>query len=67
MIKYLYWRMYQDKESTQYQSVILTETEMKAEASLFFDNQSEEDLPPVFEPVMMTEQEFNALPEFDGF
>ena len=32
----LYWRMYQDKESTKYTSVVLTEEEMKKEVKGFF-------------------------------
>lgn len=64
--KFLYWRMYQDKESIKYASVVLTKDQMDAEISMYFDNPTD-DGPPIFEPVMMTEKEFNDLPEFDGF
>lgn len=61
----LYWRMYQDKKSIKYSSVILTEKEMKKEIEGF--HWDEEELPPVFEPVMMKEEDFKKLPEFEGF
>jgi hypothetical protein len=64
----LYWRMYQDKESVEYTSVVLTKEEMEKEVDLFFKNgMDEEELTPVFEPVMMEEEEFEKLPEFEGF
>jgi hypothetical protein len=67
-MKKLYWRMYQDKKSTEYASVILTEDEMKIEIDGYFkDIYDEDELPPVFEPVMMEEKEFKKLPECEGF
>jgi len=64
----LYYKMYQDKESVKYSSVILTKEEMEKEIDLFFKNGMDEDeLPPIFEPVMMEEEDFKKLPEFEGF
>jgi hypothetical protein len=64
----LYWRMYQDKESVEYTSVVLTKEEMEKEVDLFFKNgMDEEELTPVFEHVMMEEEEFEKFPEFEGF
>jgi len=62
----LYWKMYQDKNSIKYTSVILTKKEMEMEVNGFFER-CEEDLAPVFEPIMMEEKEFEKLPEFKGF
>lgn len=64
----LYYKMYQDKQSVKYTSVILTEEEMKKEIKYFFsEGRDELELPPIFEPVMMEEEEFKKLPEFEGF
>lgn len=66
-MKKLYWKMYQDKNSTKYQSVTLTEEQMKTEIEYVFGGDYCEELAPVFEPVMMEEEEFKKLPEFEGF
>jgi hypothetical protein len=65
----LYWRMYQDKESVKYSSVILTKEEMEKEVDLFFKEGLDDyyENPPIFEPVMMEEEDFKKLPEFEGF
>ncbi|MBU4317105.1 MAG: hypothetical protein KKF30_07505 [Proteobacteria bacterium] len=66
-MKKLYWRMYQDKHKTIYGlSVVVAQREMLAEIKAYFDDPADDD-PPVFEPVMMTEAEFEELPGFNGF
>lgn len=68
MKKKLYWRMYQDKNSINYTSVVITQKDMIQEVEYIYNEYGEEyDDLPVFEPVFMTEEEFNNLPEFDGF
>lgn len=63
----LYWKMYQSKEETSGQSVVLTLNDMLKEIEAFASEMDEDELPPVFEPVYMTEEEFNDLEEFQGF
>lgn len=62
----MYFKIYEDKNSIGYNYYIdtsqgvdnmLTELQKESESGLF----------PVIEPIMMTEKEFNSLPEFYGF
>jgi len=60
----LYYKMYEDVKSIPGKSVVIEPDQMIDEI-----NASREcgcDM-PVFEPVFMTESEFNELPEFTGF
>jgi hypothetical protein len=66
-MKKLYWRMYQDKQSVDYNSVIITYEDMLSEVYYWNNEANEEIDAPVFEPVFMEEEEFNKLPEFKGF
>lgn len=66
-MKKLYWRMYQDKNSIKYTSVILTQEDMINEVNYWNSEGNEEIDAPVFEPVFMEEEEFSKLPEFEGF
>lgn len=63
----LYWKMYQDKDSIEFQSVIITQEEMIREVEYINKEFGEDYDFPVFEPVYMTEEDFNNLPEFEGF
>jgi len=65
-MKKLYWREHQDKKSIG-PNVVITTEDMMAQVKGFFEDPYDEELPPIFEPVMMTENEFKSLPEFDGF
>lgn len=66
-MKKLYWRMYQDKNSVNHGSVIITQGDMISEVH-YWNNEGDEEMDaPVFEPVFMEEEEFNNLPEFKGF
>jgi len=67
-MKKLYWRMYQDKDSVEFRSVVITQEDMIREVE-YINNEFGEEYGdyPVFEPCFMTEEEFNNLPEFDGF
>lgn len=65
--KKLYWRMYLDRTETDGKSAILSEQEMLVEANWYFEARDDEQLPPVFEPIMMTEKEFLIQPWFLGF
>lgn len=65
--KKLYWRMYQDRENIDGTSVVITQEDMIREVMYLWNEGNEEDLFPVFEPVFMTEDEFESLPEFEGF
>ena len=60
----LYWKMYQDRNSVNGTSVIIKEEQIKDEINAAREYDA---LLPVFEPVFMTEEEFNNLPEFKGF
>ena len=66
--KILYWRMYQDKDSVKYTSVVITQEQMIQEVEYIHKEFGEEygDY-PVFEPCFMTKEEFENLPEFEGF
>jgi len=59
-MKKLYWREYPDKNHIE-DCDILTDEEMKGELDLFCRRNDGGD-PPIFEPMMMTEAEFEALP-----
>lgn len=65
--KKLYWKMYQDKNSIKYRSVIITQEDMINEVNYWNNEGNEDEDAPVFEPIFMTEEEFNKLPEFKGF
>lgn len=65
--KKLYWKMYQDKNSINGSSVIITQEEMIREVNYINQEYGEDEDFPVFEPVYMTEELFNNLPEFGGF
>lgn len=65
--KRLYWKMYQDKDSINGSSVIITQEEMIREVNYINQEYGEDEDFPVFEPVYMTQEEFNNLPEFGGF
>ena len=60
-----YWKMYQDRDHTadHYIYVFLDLPRMLHQMELFFDNNSEDAKPPVFEPVLMTEDEFKTQAE----
>ena len=63
----LYFKVYQDKEEINAHYVIPANT-LKSEMDSIKEVLTERDmLGPVYEPVMMTEEEFKALPEFEGF
>jgi len=68
-MKKLFLKVYQTKhliDSTYFiERVENLPTLLEAEESEF--NENEDYLPFVFEPVFMTEEEFNNLPEFTGF
>lgn len=66
-MKKLYWKMYQDKNNIDGGSVIITKDEMINEISYWNNEANEEIEAPVFEPVFMEEEEFDKLPEFEGF
>jgi hypothetical protein len=66
-MKKLYWRMYQDMASVKFRSVVITQEDMIREVEYINKEYGEEWDYPVFEPCFMTEEEFNNLPEFDGF
>lgn len=64
----LYFRVYQDKDSTGYGSYVDTLENIQKSIPHWFDDAFEHDNDlPVLEPVMMTEMEFKNLPEFGGF
>lgn len=64
----IYWKEYQDRDSINgCLYAVLTLEEMQHQTDLYFDDHDPEDAPPVFEPVKMTVEEFNALPHFTGF
>jgi len=64
----LYWKMWQDAECTgaSYNSVIITDKEMK-ETIESHRGESFNGEFPVFEPWFITEEEYNKLPEFEGY
>ena len=64
--KQIYWREYKDKNSTGENSVVLTLEEMLVEAELSCKEYQDGDI-PIFEPILMTKEEYEKLPEFDGF
>lgn len=61
--------MYEDRNTTEYQSVVIKPDDVAVEIDNHFKTHAGYDdvLPPVFEPIMMTENEFKNLPEFEGF
>lgn len=63
----LYWRMFQDRKSVNYSSVVITQEDMIKEVEYWNNEGNEEMDAPVFEPVFMTEEEFDNLEEFKGF
>lgn len=67
--KKLFWKMWQDRESMKEARVfvVLTCQDKVDEVDYFLDPDDDHELPPVFEPVEMTQAEFDALPEFEGF
>lgn len=65
-MKKLYWRMYLDKNSIGYNSVVLPDISKVVEEAKYHFQELKGD-PPVFEPVMMSQKEFDSLSEFDGF
>ena len=66
-MKKIFWKMYQDKESTQYNFALMTTDGMNEEVLLYFEDQDEDAYPPVFEPIKMTQKEFDSYETFDGF
>ena len=66
MDKKIYYKTYQDRDNIQNLSYVQTEEDMLKCIKIHF-NDCPYELAPVFEPVEMTEEEFNALPEFRGF
>lgn len=67
--KRVFYLMYQNIEEVNDLSVVLTREQVEIEVALWAQrswNESDE-LPPVFEPVLITKQEFDELEEFTGF
>ena len=65
--KKLYFRVYQDKENMD---SFYVDTKRNTELSIdsWIEEHNETDEPmPVIEPILMTEKEFEDLPEFEGF
>jgi hypothetical protein len=65
MKKKLYFKVYQDREDTDIYYIETFDNVMKMCKDIDYIIDSE--LSPVFEPVYMTEEEFENLPEFEGF
>jgi len=65
----IYYKVYQNKECFDGHSYIipLDQLETTAEISIESVNNGEDELPCVFEPIEMSKEEFDNLPEFDGF
>jgi hypothetical protein len=71
MSKKIYFKVYQDKDCTgknylSYIEEVQKELNMMPEYIKMLNEGTIEKL-PVFEPVEMTEEEFERLPEFTGF
>jgi len=68
MGKEIFFKVYQDKNSID---TFYVETKENIEESLphwvEIAAESDDGLFPVIEPVLMTQQEFEALPEFQGY
>lgn len=66
--KKLYWKQWQDNECVgdHYNNVIITDGEMREQVELQKEEKYNGEF-SVFEPWFMTEEEFNKLPEFEGY
>lgn len=62
----IYWVMYQNRHGFKLPSMVLTAREMQTETENFF-LQSNNLLPPVFEPVLMSLKEYQALTDFSKY
>jgi hypothetical protein len=64
----IYWKEFEDGNSTDGNYIVMTLEEMIHQVQLWFDDFHEhDDRPPVFEPVRMSVAEFEAEPPFQGF
>lgn len=63
-MKNLYYKMYESVNDVPGRSVVISPDKVMDEINAARDADM---LMPVFEPVFMTETEFNNLPGFDGF
>lgn len=65
----VYYRIYQDRESLDYNSYIapLEDLDMICKSNLEDIKEGTIDLPIVIIPVEMSEEELNNLPEFTGY
>ena len=65
----IYFRVYQNKEETNGDSFIIPfeKLEITAEMDIECIQDGTLESPCVFEPIEMTKEEFDNLPEFDGF
>lgn len=68
-MKSTYFKVYQDRYSMHGDYYVDTIENCINQMAAFMEqcNENDEILPPVFEPVEMTEGEFNDLPEFEGY
>jgi hypothetical protein len=65
----LYWKVYQNREYIENEAFYVSTTGdiLMNMPDLVDECEDIGELPPVIEPVMMTETEFNNLPEFEGY
>ena len=67
-MKKIYYRVYQDKENMCGRSFVKTMSDVSDMINYWVETSDNLGLlMPVFEPVLMTEDEFNSLPKFEGY
>ncbi len=66
--KYMYYKIYQDRNSMDGEFCLVdVEKGNHIMACALMDIEETDDLPPVIEPVLMTEEEFKKQPVFIGY
>jgi len=64
----VFYKVYQDKESTGNRYYVDTLDGVLNDMSHWFDSHIESDEGmPVLEPVLMTQEQFDEIPEFEGY
>ena len=65
--KKLYFKVFQDRECIDYSYFVDKPENINTIIESWEENKVYEELPPVFEPIFMTEEEYNNLPDFQGY
>ncbi len=67
-MKQMYFKVYQDKDSTQHSFYVDTVENVLKSCKIWLEEHDYSgEMVPVIEPVMMDEEEFNNLPDFEGY